>query len=78
MLFMTRKRFEEEVQKRIWEEKDREELHRRVEGAYDRIYDLERKVRKLESLLLLNGPVKEETCDDKFFMTPPVGEGNPM
>lgn len=73
MLFITRKRFEEEVQKRIWEEEDRRETNRRINHVSERMYDLERKVRELESLLLLNGPVKENTCDDGFFVEPPVG-----
>lgn len=72
MLFMTRKRFEEEVQKRIWEEEDRRETNRRINHVSERMYDLERKVRELESLLLLNGPVKENTCDDEFFREVPM------
>lgn len=84
MLFMTRKRFEEEVQRRVAEAEENRYLHHRISGAYDEVYKLDDKIGKLEhkideieGLIGLNSTAKERTRDDEFFVTPSVGEVRP-
>lgn len=48
MFFMTRKRFEEEVNKRMEKWMEREEREREFRNMYTRFYELEDRVRRLE------------------------------
>ena len=80
MLFITRKRFEEEVQRRIEEQRTIDYIHERISGTYEAIRDTDKEVvelkhrfDELEALVKSGGVVKENTCDDEFFVEPPVG-----
>lgn len=79
MVFMTRKRFEEEVQRRMWEEEQKRDMREDISKLWGRTYKLEERVEQLERLLE-NKPVTLEagTCDDKFFVEPPVGNIKPL
>ena len=72
MLFMTRKRFEEEVYRRMNEEDFKREMRTDISKLYEKYYKLEKKIDELKAVLESGGPVKENTCDDEFFVTPPV------
>lgn len=48
MFFMNRKRFEEEVNKRMEKWMEREEREREFRNMYTRFYELEERVRRLE------------------------------
>lgn len=85
MLFMTRKRFEEEVQRRIEEQRTIDYIHERISGTYEAIRNVDKDVvelkyrfDELEALVKSGGVAKENTCDDEFFVEPPVANGKPM
>lgn len=59
MFFMTRKRFEEEVNKRMAEYEDCRFKERQIENMYNRIWKLEERVDRLEG----KGPVKAATLE---------------
>ena len=48
MFFMTRKRFEKEVNKRMEKFHEREERERELRNMYKHFYELEERVRQLE------------------------------
>lgn len=72
MLFMTRKRFEEEVWRRTQEEDFKREMRTDISKLYNKYYNLEKEINELKTVLESGGPAKEYTCDDEFFVTPPV------
>ena len=72
MLFMTRKRFEEEVYRRMSEEDFKCEMRTDISKLYEKNYKLEKEIEEIKMLLNSGGPAKENTCDDEFFVTPPV------
>lgn len=60
MFFMNRKRFEEEVNKRMEQWKEREVREREMRNMYTRFYELEERVRRLEG----NGKMYKEVEAD--------------
>lgn len=59
MFFMTRKRFEQEVNKRIEEWQRREDHERELRNVYTYFYKLEERVIRLERKAELNGAAVE-------------------
>ena len=66
MFFMTRKRFEEEVTKRIEEWQRREDRERELRHMYDKIFRLEERMTRLECKGKMDG-VPMEVCNAKEF-----------
>lgn len=64
MFFMTRKRFEEEVNKRMEKWMEREEREREFRNMYTRFYELEDRVRRLECKGKMDS-VEVEVCNAK-------------
>ena len=64
MFFMSRKRFEEEVAKRIEDWQRREEREREVRRVYESLFKLEERMTRLESKGNMND-VAVEVCNVK-------------
>lgn len=64
MFFMTRKRFEEEVAKRIEEWQQREEHERELRHMYEKIFKMEERMTRLEWKGNMDG-VATEVCNVK-------------
>ena len=60
MFFMTRKRFEEEVSKRMSEYEERRFKEQQTENMYNRIWKLEDRVDRLEG----KGPVEVKNAKE--------------
>ncbi len=64
MFFMTRKRFEEEVMKRIDDWQRREDHEREMRRLYENLFKLEERMARLESKGKMDG-VAVEVCNVK-------------
>lgn len=64
MFFMTRKRFEEEVAKRIEDWQRREDRERELRRVYESLFKLEERMTRLESKGNMDG-VAVEVCNVK-------------
>ena len=62
MFFMTRKRFEEEVSKRIEDWQRREDRERELRCVYERLFKLEERMTRLECKGKMDG-VQVEVCN---------------
>lgn len=62
MFFMTRKRFEEEVMKRIEDWQRREERERELRHVYESLFKLEERMTRLECKGKMDG-VQVEVCN---------------
>ena len=59
MFFMTRKRFEEEVAKRIEDWQRREDRERELRHVYESLFKLEERMARLEGKGMADGKVRE-------------------
>ena len=66
MFFMTRKRFEEEVNKRIEKWQEREEREREFRNMYTHFYKLEERVIRLERKAEMDAAAVEVKNAEKF------------
>lgn len=66
MFFMTRKRFEEEVNKRIEKWQEREEREREFRNMYTHFYKLEERVIRLERKAEIGSAAVEVKNAEKF------------
>ena len=65
MFFMTRKRFEEEVMKRIEDWQRREERERELHHVYESLFKLEDRIARLECKGKTDGvPVEVRKCEN--------------
>ena len=64
MFFMTRKRFEEEVYKRVEEFQMREEREREMRRLYETLFKMEERITRLEGKGKMDG-VAVEVCNVK-------------
>lgn len=63
MLFMTRKRFEEEVQRRMWEEDQKRDVREELRKLWGRTLELEKQIEELKFKVESGGLVKEKTVE---------------
>lgn len=64
MFFMTRKRFEDEVMKRVEDWQRREECERELRHVYESLFKLEERMTRLECKGKMVG-VSVEACNDQ-------------